>query len=174
MNETILNLKQATRQSDFDQFQQVIRGEDVTNKSKLFTLVVATTTVSTTNPADASLSNLLMGFIVKAYPLKMRELSPELNNRPTHRDTWLGNDGPPVLLTLLLFRDAMIRTILTVINKIGTIFLRQKIAAALTQCFAVCRPELAIFSFDLLKCVVRPYGGELSLLEVTNLSRALN
>ena len=119
-----------------------------------------------TNPANTSFGNLLVGFIIQANPFKVGEFTPELNNWPAHRDTRLGDDGPPMFFTLLLLLDAVVRTILTVINQIRTVFFRQEITTTLTQGLAMGRPEFTILGFDLFKCVIGTNGRQLGFLKI--------
>ena len=110
---------------DTDQLQQFFRSKNVPRKCQLLTLVIAATTMTATYPANTTFSNLFMGAVVQANPFKMGEFTPKLDNGPNHCDVWLGNDCPPMLLTLLLLSRAIERAILTVIDQVGAILLRQ-------------------------------------------------
>ena len=79
------------------------------------------------------LSNFFGGLMIYFdRPFKVGEFSPELKNWPYHRDTWLGNNCPPMFFTLLLFFNPVIRSILTVVDQIRTVLFGQKISSSLT------------------------------------------
>ena len=58
--------------------------------------------MSSTNPANTSFSDLLVRVVVETDPLEMGEFPPELEYRPNHGHTWLGDNCPPMFFTLLL------------------------------------------------------------------------
>jgi hypothetical protein len=62
----------------------------------------------------------------------MHKLTPEHHNRPTHRDTGLGDQSPPVALAIRLLIQALKGAILAEINQILSVFGPQNITALTT------------------------------------------
>src|SRR5262245_12508765 len=98
--------------------KQLLRGEDVPVKRELLALEVATTAVSSAHPRDAAFGQGLARRVVDAVPFEPYELAVKHDDRPGHRHARLGDQGPPVLLTLLLFGQTIVGTVLAEIDEI--------------------------------------------------------
>src|SRR5207237_5718099 len=92
-------------------------------------------------PRHTSFSDGFEGPLIDTGPFEPDELAAEHHNRPSHSDVRLRDQGPPVKLAALLLLDAVIGSVLAVIDEIVSIFAGKQVAAPLPERFAVRRPS---------------------------------